>query len=224
MFFTIPCFKYRGDGKVLSYCARGGKCPVRAENLKLWNKLICSCFSFPVVPCLQISCRACPACLLANPHQSSQSDCDMIKGSTLSPCCTRETALIQNATIDCEGGNHSGTYPQSRAKILLFWHKYSSFSMSKKVRNNFWEQKCNWSILLKRRTMPECAAWRRCHGARWPWRNAVYTDIPSKSNAAFPFASQILLSTVTPVILRVRLVFTGISLVWLIVSAFSELL
>lgn len=89
-----------------------------AETLQIQSKLISQYSSFPVVSCLQISCGACPACVLANAHQSSQSDCDMIYIHTLNASCTLQTALIRNATIDCEEGNHSGTYPQSKAKNL----------------------------------------------------------------------------------------------------------
>lgn len=91
-----------------------------AETLKIQSKLISQCCSFPVVSCLQIPCGACPACVLANPHQSSQSDCDMIYVHTLNTSCTLQTALIRNATIDCEEGNHSGTYPRSKAKNTAF--------------------------------------------------------------------------------------------------------
>lgn len=40
----------------------------------------------------------------------------MIYVHTSNASCTLQTALIRNATIDCEEGNHSGTYPRSEAK------------------------------------------------------------------------------------------------------------
>lgn len=68
-------------------------------------------------------------------------------------------------------------------------------------------------------------AWQCCQKAREPWRNVVYTLVyPARAMQPFYFTLQILFSTVIPFILIVKLAFTNISLVWLIVYAFSKLL
>lgn len=108
---TIPCLKYGMMEKVLL--------------LRVWNLQEVQRLSkykvnwFPIV----FPFQSCPVCRSRVEHvqhvylptHTSLLNLTVI-WSTLNATCTLQTALIRNATIDCEEGNHSGTCPQSKAK------------------------------------------------------------------------------------------------------------